>query len=353
MILTATWRVTGEPAERRTTIPFLPDHDPRASDFEAWYVDTRRAAVAAFWHEGTLWLGGAAIYAIDEDVETLIHTAQGPAGAVDGVVRGWARATPTPGMRYLVLSSAGTTRDVSARIITRRSAANGARPMGASESPDALAQALILAQLADTGNARPEAAVLVLEVTDPAPPSDLDAWIAQLRGRGIDLSWRGNEAGPGLLHTFRRPLRLGQDVAAALLEHAREDPTLSAQISEYTDVWLETLGGPAPLDHQFLPGDPRRGYWHRVDLAQLASGSRGSAGTWLDGGTAHARLAYRHHLPGASVVAGLCAHVDQPAAVCISSQPDPDTAVLACHIVGGLDRGTGELVGFVLTRIWT
>ena len=88
-------------------------------------------------------------------------------------------------------------------------------------------------------------------------------------------------------------------------------------------------------------------------LDQLASESRGSAGAWIDPSTANARRAHLHHLPGVSVVAQLRACVDEPAAVCITSQPDPDSAVLACHVVGGLDRRTGEVVGFVLARIWT
>ena len=352
MLVTATWRVTGDAAEGRATIPCLPGHDPRSSEYEAWYVDTRRAAVAALWREGTLWLGGSAMYALGEGVETLAGSPQGPANSVDAAVRGWARVTPTPGMRYVVISSAGTMRDESARIITRRFAASS-RPTGESESPGTLAEALILAQLADAGNSRPEVAVLVLEVTESEEPDELVAWLDVLRGRGIDLSWRGNEAGPGLLHTFTRALRIGQDVPAALLEHARGDTVVTTQIIEHASVWLEELGGAAPLGGQFLPGEPQHGYWHAVDLGQLASDSRGSAGAWIDPSTANARLAHLHHLPGGSVVAQLQACVDELAAVCITSQPDPDSAVLACHVVGGLDRRSGEVVGFVLARIWT
>ncbi len=353
MILSATWRVTGDPAERRMTMPFLPGHDPPSAEYEAWYVDTRRAAVAAFWSDGALWLGGSAIYAVGEGVETLPATAHGPASAKDGAVRRWARATPTPGMRYVVISCAGTTRDDSARIVTRRFTASSSRPAGASQSPEALAEALILAQLADAGNSRPEAAVLVIEVTEGDAPDDLVAWLDVLRGRGIDLSWRGNEAGPGLLHTFTRAPRLGQDVCAVLLEQARGDAAVTTPIAEHAGAWLEELGGAAPIAGQLLPGEPQGGYWHPVALEQLAADSSGSAGAWLDAGTANARLAHVHHLPGASVVARLCACVDEPAAVCITSQPDPDSAVLACHLVGGLDRRSGDVVGFVLARIWT
>ncbi len=353
MILTATWRVTGEAAEQRTTMPFLPGRDPLSPEYEAWFVDTRRTAVAALWREGTLWLGGSAMYAVGEGVETLMPTAQGPANAVEGAVRGWARATPTPGMRYVVVSSAGTRRDESARIVTRRFAASSSRPTGTGESPETLAEALILAQLADVGNNRPEVAVLVIEVTANQPPDTLPVWLELLRGRGIDLSWRGNEAGPGLLHMFTRPLRRGQDVRAALLEHARGDAAVTAPIAEHAGVWLEGLTGAAPLAGQFLPGDPLQGYWHPVELDQLATDSRGSAAAWLDPGTVNARLVHLHHLPGANVVAQLQACVDEPAVVCITSQPDPDAAVLACHVVGGLDRSSGEVVGFVLARIWT
>lgn len=352
MLLTATWRVTGDPAGGRATIPGLPGHDPRSSEYEAWYVDTRRTAVAALWREGTLWLGGSAMYALGEGVETLAGSPRGPANSVDAAVRGWARVTPTPGMRYVVISSAGTMRDESARIITRRFAASS-RPTGGSESPGTLAEALILAQLADAGNSRPEVAVLVIEVTASQEPADLVAWLDMLRGRGIDLSWRGNEAGPGLLHTFTRALRVGQDVRAALLEHARGDTVVTTQIAEHASVWLAALGGAAPLGGQFLPGDPQHGYWHPVDLDQLATDSRGAAGAWIDPSTANARRAHVHHLPGVSVVAQLHACVDEPAAVCITSQPDPDRAVLACHVVGGLDRSSAAVVGFVLARIWT
>ena len=353
MIFAATWRVTGEPAEGRTTMPFLPDHDPLSPEYEAWYVDTRRAAVAACWRDGTLWLGGSAMYAVGEGVETLAAAAPGPAGTADGMVRGWARVTPTPGMRYVVTASAGASRDESARIITRRFTTGTGRSTGASESPAALAEALILARLADAGNSRPEAAVLVIEASESEPLDSLAAWIDTLRGRGIDLSWRGNEAGPGLLHTFTRALRVGQDVRAALVEQSRVDAVVTAQIAEHASVWLAELGGVAPLAGQLLPGDPRSGYWHMVDLGQLAAGTRGAAAAWIDPGTANARLGYVHHLPGEGIVAQLRACVDEPAAVCVASQSDLDAAVLACHIVGGLDRNSGEVVGFVLARIWT
>jgi len=352
MILTATWRVSGDPAERRTTMPFLPGHDPLSAEYEAWYVDTRRAAVAALWRDGALWLGGSAMYALGEGVETLATSGQGPEAAVHGTVRGWARVTPTPGMRYVVTSSAGTTRDESARIITRRFAASS-RPTGESESPGTLAEALILAQLADAGNSRPEVAVLVIDVSTRQDPDSLVGWLDMLQVRGIDLSWRGNEAGPGLLHTFTRARKLGQDVRAALLQHARGDTVVTAQIAEHASGWLAELAGAAPLGGQFLPGEPQHGYWHAVDLGHLAAGSRGSAGAWIDASTVNARLAHLHHLPSVSVVAQLHACVDEPAAVCITSQPDPDSAVLACHIVGGMDRSSGEVVGFVLARIWT
>ncbi len=59
MIFAATWRVTGEPAERRMTMPFTPGHDPFSPEYEAWYVDTRRSAVAALWQDGILWRGAA------------------------------------------------------------------------------------------------------------------------------------------------------------------------------------------------------------------------------------------------------------------------------------------------------
>ncbi len=334
-------------------MPFLPDPDPPGSEYEAWYVDTRRAAVAACWRDGTLWLGGSAMYAVGEGVETLASAGVGPGGVVDGRVRGWARLTPVPGMRYVVIAHAGTTRDESARIITRRVAAGAARATGAVESPGALADALLLAQLADAGNSRPEVAVLVIEVTASEPADSLKGWLTTLRGRGIDLSWRGNEAGAGLLHTFTRTRRLGQDVHGALLEQAREDPAVHAQIAEHAGVWLEQLGRAAPLGEQLLPGEPLRGYWRAVDHEQLASGLAGSTGMWIDPGTATARLAHEHRLAGTSLVAEIHACIDEPAAVCIASQPDPDQAVLAAHFVGGLDRTSGEVVGFVLTRIWT
>lgn len=197
----------------------------------------------------------------------------------------------------------------------------------------------------------PEAAALVIDIVDEPAPVVLLEWLADLRARDVDLSWIGNESGPGLVHTIQQPLREAPDVRAALLAHAREHADLVALVREHAEVWLEDGGGAAVEEGRLVPGDPACGWIEELALEAITDGIEGHAGAWLDPGTSHARPAWRLFLPGSAILATLCRTVDQPAIVAVCSAPtDP---VLTLHLVGGVDRSSGELVGFVLQRVWT
>lgn len=315
----------GELPARRTKIPIAPE-DIAVDELEAWYVDAGRAAVAALWTGGVLWLGGAAVRAIDAGGAVDIgEIAGGPYDGAGRVTR-WARVTPTPGVRYVVTSAdiwvdaAGSlTREALARRLVERSPAAGG-------------------------------AALVLDAAACEPPRDFLAWIASLQRDGVDLSWTGNESGPGLSHTFRR--RASGDVRLALREQARADEVIAGRIAEYVQTCLEDQTGAATGFRLLVDGAPERGFVCEVSRAELASGIRGGAGAWLDPGTARARRARTRCIPGASLVATMQQYVDGLAAIGVASQPDPE-AVLMFHVVGGVDRDSGDLVGFVLERVWT
>lgn len=56
-------------------------------------------------------------------------------------------------------------------------------------------------------------------------------------------------------------------------------------------------------------------------------------------------------LPGAAIVAALRQHVEQPTIVAVHSAPRD--SVSAVHLLGGIDRASGKLVGFALHRVWS
>lgn len=197
----------------------------------------------------------------------------------------------------------------------------------------------------------PEAAALVHDVIDEPAPVGLLAWLDDLRARDIDLGWVGNESGPGLVHTIEQPLGAALDVRAALLAHAREHADLVALVREHTEVWLEDGGGVPEVEGRLVPDDPACGWIEDLALDAITDGIQGHAGAWLDLGTSHARPAWRLFLPGSAILATLHRTVDQPTIVAVCSAPTEP--VLTLHLVGGIDRTSGALVGFVLQRVWT
>lgn len=75
-----------------------------------------------------------------------------------------------------------------------------------------------------------------------------------------------------------------------------------------------------------------------VDTAQASVAALWLDGTlWLGGDRIH--------------LVALRRTVDEPTIVAVASAPAEP--VLCVHLVGGIDRSRGELVGFALQRIWT
>lgn len=342
MHLEHAFRVVGEPAARRSMTPVAPvaEHPP---EYEAWYVDARHQSAAALWLDGTLWLGGAAFHVQDDAARRLPFAAEGPPHLPGSAAPFWTRVTPEPGARYVV--TAGTV-----------AAPAGARSLGREALLDALVERSTpapgrLARLLGKKPALPQGAALVLDATVSAPPRDLLEWLALLQTRGVDMCWSGHEGGRGLVHTFARPRQAGERVLDALLAHAR-DAALDLGPEGQSNG---AAGRPSPDADcgMLVAGAPTRGYWQRVSLAALAAEVHGGTGTWLDPGTPHARLGYQWHIPGARIVEALHAHLDEPTVVGVAARPDLDAAVLVYHLVGGIDRRRGEVVGFTLERVWS
>lgn len=339
--LLAAHRVLGPPAPQRGHL-WATLEPPR--QHEAWLVDTARTSVAALWLDGTLWLSGARIHAIaDGRRERLDPSPEAPPSVVSLGAGPWTRLAPEVGTRYVV--SAGAARDPDPAVTDRDALLDRMLELPPPPAPG------MLAKLLGRRSPPPEAAALVLDVVEEPSPVGLLAWLAELRARDIDLGWIGNESGPGLVHTIEQPLGAALDVRAALLAHAREHADLVALVREHTEVWLDDSGVVPAEEGRLVPDDPACGWIEDLALEAITDGIEANAGAWLDLGTSHARPAWRLLLPGSAILAMLHRTVEQPTIVAVCSAPTE--AVLTLHLVGGIDRSSGALVGFVLQRVWT
>jgi hypothetical protein len=309
----ASFRVLGPPAPSRQ-VPLL-EREP-ASEYEVWYIDSPHCSVAALWLDGVLWLSGDHVFV---DGEALPLADAAPPGFTLAGSRRWAQIAPELGRRYVAN-------------------ANAAAP-----------ELGWLDKLLGKRAAPVEEVSLVLEFVDEPEPENLDDWLAALRRCGIEISWSGHEGDIGF-HRIRKPLREGQTVQAALLEHAREDAELTKLMREYTQVWIED-GGDSPVEGRLIPDDPTGGWIETRELDDVVEDIHGSTGTWLDRATSNARRGHRHAVPGQVIIAALRRHLEQPAIVAVHSAPHD--SVLAVHLLGGIDRSSGELVGFAVERVWT
>jgi hypothetical protein len=140
-------------------------------------------------------------------------------------------------------------------------------------------------------------------------------------------------------------------VQAALLDHAREDPTLTKLMREYTQVWIDD-GGEAPEARRLVPDDPTYGWIVELALDDVADHIYSATGTWINPYTSNARRGHRHVVPGSMVIAALRRHLEDPTVVAVHAAPVDDW-VFAVHLLGGIDRKSGELVGFAIERVWT
>jgi hypothetical protein len=336
--LLAAHRVLGPPTSRWGPLwspPGPPQH-------EAWLVDTAHTSVAALWLDGTLWLSGDRVHAIANGLrEPLSPSAEAPPGATSLRAGPWTRLAPVVGTRYV--ASAGAARDPDPALADPDALLDRMLELPSRPAPGMLARLL--------GKRSPEAAALVLDIVDEPAPLGLLAWLADLRARDVDLGWIGNESGPGLVHTIQQPLRQELDVRTALLAHAREHADLVALVREHAEAWLEVGDGVPVEEGRLVPHDPACGWIEDLELEAITDGIEGDAGAWLDPGTPHARPAWSLFLPGSAILATLRRTVDHPTIVAVCSAPTEP--VLTIHLVGGIDRSSGELVGFVLQRVWT
>jgi hypothetical protein len=275
---------------------------------ETWYVDTPNSVVAALWQGGELWLAGDAVHVIAGGVAaSLSPSDEAPPGVAASSRSRWVKVTPDIGSRYVAIA--------------------GAAREGVEE------------------------VALVVDVVADPPAADLPSWLAVLREREVDLSWTGNEGGPGLVHAIRCPMGGQSSVRAALLGHAREDAELTRIVRESAEVWLESSGEPSVEAGRLVADDPARGWVEDLELDAIVNNIRGTAGAWLDPGTAHARSVWRYVLSGTAILEALQNYVEQPTIVAVHSAPEE--AVVCVHLIGGIDRASGDLVGFALQRVWT
>ncbi|MCX4241179.1 hypothetical protein [Paraliomyxa miuraensis] len=337
----ASYRVLGSPPPRRT---FPRPKLELEVEHQAWLVDTTSTSVAAFWLDGSLWLSGHDAYAIGSGTRARLPPSEAsPPGLENPEPRSWVSLVPKPNIRYVVTAGAAQAPDPTRTDPT--ALLDQILDVPPPPKPGLLAKALGMQALP------PEAAALIIDTTDEPPPADLPAWLADLQARTIDLSWVANESGPGLVHSFRAPMHDETNVRAALLDHAREDPELTALIREHAEIWLLDGGGEPVEEGRLIPDDPTRGWIEDLELDAVARCIGGRAGSWLDPYTRQARLAWDLVLPGEAVLASLRELVEQPTIVAVVSATEEP--VLAVHLVGGIDRQSGELVGFALQRIWT
>jgi hypothetical protein len=314
------YEVSGPPAARRT-------HPLSASadvEQEGWYVDSERVAVAALWREGSLYLAGDRIERVrGEAVEQLVAGDEQPPGVPAMPSLRWVKLEPELGERYLAVATT-----------TAAAPSRG-----------------LLARLLGKARAEAELAKLTVDVVDEPEPADLPSWLAALLERKVDITWTGNESGGGFVHAIRRPLAPGEQVRDALLDHAREDAELAGLMREHVESWIEDSREQADEAGRLVADDPTRGWIEDLEFDAIAANVEASAGAWLDAYSSTARPVWRLHIPGPGILAALRRYVDRPAIVAVHSAPRE--AVLAVHLIGGVDRSSGELVGFALQRVWT
>jgi hypothetical protein len=331
----ACFRVLGAPASGRSARLLEPEP---AGEYEVWYVDSPHCSVAALWLDGVLWLAGDCVFV---DGQALALGDAVPPGFTLAGSRGWVAIGPEVGCRYV--ATAGAARAPDPSMTDRQASLDALLDVPAAPEPGRLAKLF--------GKRAPpiEAVALVIEFVDEPDPENLDGWLAALRRCGIEISWAGHEGDIGF-HHIRKPLRDGQTVQAALLEHAREDAVLTKLVREYTQVWIED-GGEPPEDGRLVPDDPTRGWITELELDDVVDDIHSSTGTWINPYTSNARRGHRHAVPGAVIIAALRRHLEHPTVVAVHSAPVE--SVLAVHLFGGINRETGELVGFAVERVWT
>ena len=334
----ASFAVLGPAAPRRGN-PLWPAHPD--AEREAWIIDTLGTRVAALWIDGVLWLAGDTLYANGLPLEPTAPDAPRELAALG--TKHIAKVEPNQAARFVAI--AGAARSPDPTLADRQALLDQILDVPQPPEPSRLAKLL------GKRPAPAEAAALIIDLVEAREPSDLRAWLADLRERGIDLSWAGSESGPGLLHEFTRPLRSDKDIQAALLDHARENTQITELIRESAEVWIEDGGEEVEEEGRLVPEDPTRGWIETLELDAIVDNLHGSTGAWLDRATPHARTSWSYELPGAAVLGALRRTLDQPTIVALHSSPRE--SVLAVHLIGGIDRTSGELVGFALQRVWT
>jgi hypothetical protein len=330
----ASYGVLGRPSQKRKGM-LEPDG---SGPSEAWYIDGADAVVAARWSGDAFWMSGATVLVDGRPVATELGLAGAPTSTLP-----WAKLDARRG-RFVAIAGA-------ARMPTHDPVEREALLAHLLDVPPQPTRRG-LARLFGPREALEGAAALIVDFDERPEPAGLLAWVEDLSERDLDLSWAGNESGPGLVQVFRRPLGDAPDVREALLDHARGDAKLAASIREFSEAWLEDHGGDVSFERRLVQDDPARGWVEALEIAVIAPQVRGGTGAWLEPGTPHARRAWRSELPGAAILAALCRHVEQPAIVEIQSEPEEEP-VLALHLIGGIDPSSRELVGFALSRVWT
>lgn len=342
----ASHRVLGPPGARRPSPLQL--SDPSVSH-ESWHVDTAHSGVAALWLDGVLWLAADAVHGIASGVAAALSPGdEAPPVMAPSSRSRWVKVTPEIGSRYVAI--AGAARDPEPSTDSREALLDAVLDLPPPPKPGVFGK-LFSRSGKNRAGLSVEAAALVLDVVADSPPHDLTSWLAALHEREVDLSWAGNEGGPGLVHAFRGPMLAESSVRAALLDHAREDAALTRIVRESAEVWLESSGEQGVEAGRLVADDPTRGWVEDLELDAIASDIRGSAGAWLDPGTGNARSVWRCVVSGAAILEALRTHVEQPTIVAVHSAPED--SVVCVHLIGGIDRASGDLVGFALQRVWT
>lgn len=198
----------------------------------------------------------------------------------------------------------------------------------------------------------PEAVGLILDlVSEPPAPSGWCPWLRELERRGLHLDWRGNESDNYPLDLFERAApepATRETIEGAMLELARD-------VLERDTVAWDERDPSAPADPGFrelVPGEPRRGFWRRVEWRELETQLHVSGYAYLDAEEGRRDQLWARRISGPELLVELRARVHEPVAVGVFDVPRED-CVEVWYLIGGVARASGALEWVAVSRVWT
>lgn len=175
----------------------------------------------------------------------------------------------------------------------------------------------------------------LLNLTDWVPPS-FPALIDRLMAEGFEITYRSNE-GDGFQMTFQWPTE-STELSSALLAYARQSEVVQRIMEEAPRRYSARQSAKVSADFTLLDvQDPNQGWYQFLEVSEFA---------WdFDA------VSDRIIVSGLSLLKTMQACVGEIAVLAIHDQALVNS-VDAVHIIGGLNS-QGQLMGFILHRVWT